>query len=305
MFEPNYSEIDAIRREMRLVNITLEAFDLEEKQWEIRTAHTGMTGESPRTSFLGFRSVFHNFPLFLIYENLFRLTKHTSCSPGTMLTKPEKSIAAQRYSECYTELKCEFGIRPFGMIFPYGNIKGGLIMHNANINTLQNKKGSRLEWINNGEVRYLESYYAVLSWLKNCSWESPLDFSQFEKNGNDCKVTLLQLMRAIKGHSALRVMLFFIHILHFPSVSNHELRELNASIVRDQGGRWIAIPQVEIAEIVGFKIDRVKRALRFLYHKGFLQVLKQGRINLYRIPNQFIDFVILNSDIESLDFEGE
>jgi hypothetical protein len=290
---PDGIELGAIKHEERLVRITLEVLAIEDHTVAIRTAYANITGEKPRLTFTGFRSVFHTFPIYLAYQNLYKLNEHTTCTPRRILTRPSQTIAAQCYSDCLADAKHEAVDRPVGMIFPYEGIKGGLIMHNGRFASPQERRGCRLQWNDGGKARFLERYFAVLDWLQGCQWESGMSPPC---NENDNIPTLPQFMQAIKDHAALRVMLFFVHLSRGPSVPLTELEAVHASVVRLESRRWLAIDQTHLAAATGLKVDRVKHGIKLLQSKGCLTVRKAGRGNLYRISNDVVEILLPMED---------
>lgn len=281
-FGPDCFDRDAMKREKRLVQMTLEALGLEADTAAIRRTHSDATDEKPRLSFLGFRRVIERFPIALTYENLYKLTRHTSCTHRALLAKPSGSIIAERYSDCRLDLHLEATGRPVGMIFPCDRIRGGLIIHNADLPTLSERRGSQLSWLENGEPRRIERYTSVLYFLKQSHWQRASRSPSFKSDGFP---DLTWLMQTIPDHASLRVILFFVNLSYGPTNADSDIDVTKTSIVRFDGYRWFAVRQSEIAKAICLGIDRVKRAVRKLRSNGWLVVGRTGRDNAYRLSD--------------------
>jgi len=66
-------------------------------------------------------------------------------------------------------------------------------------------------------------------------------------------------------------------------LKNDELKVFNYMLGIMDFENWINIPQKEIAKEIGFDERRVRRALKGLKEKGYIEVYRKGRGNYYRI----------------------
>ncbi|QEG16705.1 helix-turn-helix transcriptional regulator [Gimesia maris] len=279
MFGLDDIERDAIKRETRLVSLSLEILGLTDSKPRVRKAGFAPGCPMSRLTFEGFRSVFWNMPIYLVYENLYKLKWHTSCRPGKVLTKPQKTIAAQKYEECLLDASSENGGRPVGMVFPYDRIKGGLIMHNAEFLLQRSNDDCQIRWNVNGQPRCIERYASVLRYLHNCGWQPGI----VAQSTQACSISAIQLMQSVSNSSALRMMLFLNELSsRSPSISE-DLAAASAEIIREQHRRWICVKQKDISLKTGLTCDQVKRAVAWLEKRGLISVKKQGRLNCYSI----------------------
>lgn len=272
-------ERDAIKRETRLVSLTLEVLGLEDSTSRVRKS--GFASDCPirRLTFEGFRSTFWSMPIHLNYENLYKLINHTSCRPGKVLTKPQRTIAAEKYEECLLDASSENRGRPVGMIFPYDRIRGGLIMHNADFLLKRANNDCQVRWNVNGQPRCIERYASVLRYLHDCGWQSDIE----EKTDRALPFSPIQLMQIVSDPSALRIMLFLNELSSQSPTISKDLAAASAEILREQHRRWICVKQKDIALKTGLTHDQVKRAVKWLMKGGLINVEKQGRLNCYCI----------------------
>ncbi|QDT21388.1 hypothetical protein [Gimesia chilikensis] len=279
MFGLDDNERDAIKRETRMVSLTLEVLGLEDSTSRVRKS--GFASDCPmqRLTFEGFRSTFWNMPIHLNYENLYKLINHTSCRPGKVLTKPQKMIVAEKYEECLLDASPENRGRPVGMIFPYDRIRGGLIMHNADFLLNRSNSDCQVRWNVNGQPRCIERYASVLRYLHDSGWQSGIE----EKTDRTPPFSPIQLMQIVSDPSALRIMLFLNELSsQSPSISE-DLAAASAEILRKQHRRWICVKQKDMALKTGLTHDQVKRAVVWLKKGGLISVHTQGRLNCYFI----------------------
>jgi DNA-binding transcriptional ArsR family regulator len=272
-------ERDAIKRETRLVLLTLKILGLTDSTSRVHKAGFAPDCPMSRLTFEGFRSVFWNMPIYLTYENLYKLMRHTSCVPGKVLTKPQVMIPAQKYEECLLDASSENGGRPVGMIFPYDQIKGGLIMHNADFLLKRSNSDCQVRWNVNGQPRCIERYASVLRYLHNCGWQSGI----VEQTTQAFSLSPIQLMQIVRDPSALRIILFMNELTSLSPSISEDLAAASAEIIREQHRRWICVKQKDMALKTGLTHDQVKRAVAWLTKGGLINVEKQGRLNYYCI----------------------
>lgn len=280
-------ERDAIKRETRLVFLTLKILGLTGSTSRVRKAGFAPDCPMSRLTFEGFRSILWSVPIFLTYENLYKLKDHTSCRPGKVLTKPQKTIAAQKYEECLLDASSENGGRPVGMIFPYDRIKGGLIMHNADFLLKRSNSDCQVRWNVNGQPRCIERYASVLRYLHNCGWQPGI----VAQSTQACTISPIQLMQIVSDPSALRIMLFLNELSSQSSSISEDLAAASAEIIREQHQRWISVKQKDIALKTGLTTDQVKRAVAWLEKRSLIDVKKHGRLNCYSINTAACNYI--------------
>lgn len=285
MFGPDKIERDAIKREARLVSLTLDVLGLADCTTRVRKAEIAPDCSKGRFTFEGFRTIFWNMPIYLTYENLYKLKDHTSCRPGKVLTQPEKTIVAERYEECLSDASSEYRGRPVGMIFPYDHIKGGLIIHNADFLLQRSNNFCQVRWTVNEKTRCIERYASVLKYLHDSGWQSGIVSQSIQL----CSLSPIQLMQIVSDPSALRIMLLLSEFSSQKLSLSEDLAAAAAEVIREKNRRWISIRQKDIALNTGLTRDQVKRSVAWLVKKGLIHVKKQGRLNCYSINKTIFD----------------
>ena len=69
-------------------------------------------------------------------------------------------------------------------------------------------------------------------------------------------------------------------------LKNDELKVFNYMLGIMDFENWISISQKEIAKEIGFDERRVRRAIKGLKDKGYIEIIKKGRENYYKINPQ-------------------
>ena len=104
--------------------------EIIERTWEI-------SGDK-YLSFTAFRSIVPDLPIMLGYDaRLFATERDASCALTAMLKQPEKSrffAAWQDFRDALPSAVQAVGI-PVGLVFPYGHVTGGLVIHDGHFST--------------------------------------------------------------------------------------------------------------------------------------------------------------------------
>jgi len=271
-----------IRYERRRVEMLLRCFGLEKhaaQLWNDSEKHWGPPGR--RLGFESFHRVFPTFPWELTAKMFYHMSTFDSSlqSMATFFRDFKRTIVWQWYHKLWLNFlnqddRSSNPMRPLGMIFPMGNVKGGFIIHDGPAQTTGPRLiYDHLYWDQSGrQVRcHIEPY---LSWLRAVSrsgWtpdvpgESVLALRERVEMPTGVNMEPW-MVRALGIGPDTLVLAWLYQILTFAPPQF----DVPPRIGRYEGHRCVIATQAEIAKKLGLGPRQVRSAFESLRAKGLV-----------------------------------
>lgn len=270
------------RQEHHKVRLLLEALGLQHLWLDLVDWQESNWCEH-RLSFAALKSVVPDLPIHLSYAHLYKLEDHLSCSFRAMVLHPERSLIYRAWKAVRDDLSDDG--RPIGVIYPYANIPGGLILHNGDFKapaTIVNRQCFVFEV--NRKRFTVERFVHVLAAIKDSGWKPGCRPERSPR-----KIPVAPLLRSVHGTTQKLVMTLFLRILNGEIEEHPDWTSRVEIIVRDGGDRWIALTHQEIGDALGLEVHQVRAALRTLRAMGAVRTQPAKTENLYQVLADVVD----------------
>lgn len=258
------------------VRIVLRHLGLAASEPALRRRHRETWGGPGRLTFEGFREAYPTFPVVL---EAFALSSVGSLRAAHLFRVFERTSLLDRYLEAYTRREQEAGGRPIGLVIPFGGYRGGVIIHDGDLDV----RGTRLVHDVPGDVAphrvTVEPFVRFVRHLARGGWTpgTPLR-SVLPTQGRRAPrgyAVRPWMNRALGCGPAKDVLAFLFSVLR--SRSGYRRRFLR----REAGERLVVIDYEGLASQTGLSVTQVKRGLEGLRERGIIasqKRLHEGRL---------------------------
>src|SRR5262245_6053714 len=148
--------------------MVLDRFGLRGRLGDLRREGQRETG-APCVTFSALRRVFPTFPVLL--EARYRGGVAQHLSPAVLLRRFEATFLVHDYLGTFARLAGEALGRPVGLVVPFGGYRGGVVVHNGELDT----RGTRVVHDLAGDVPphrlTAEPFHGLLRYLAADSWD--------------------------------------------------------------------------------------------------------------------------------------
>jgi hypothetical protein len=219
-------------------------------------------------TFAAFNEVVPDFPIHLGYMQRFKLDRNTNCTLAAILTKPEKSWFYTSWKILYDSLHLADmpGSRPVGVVFPYGNFPGGLVIYNGFFQPSATVIRKRIiQFETSRQTFTIQRYLHLLAAIKDSEWVQGDLPKQHEE-----RLSLSGLLRQVTGAPQKLVLALLVDILNGDVEKWPDWAARAELIRRYDGTRWITLTHQEIGDALGLEVHQVRRALRSLRASGMI-----------------------------------
>jgi hypothetical protein len=262
----------ATRFEDDRVRMTLAAFGLAALRFELLDAHAERHGRR-RLTFAGLRGRLPTFPALLEARHVGGASSEVRRADLFRLF--DRSSLEDRYLEVFARHADEAGGRPVGLVLPFGGLRSGLVIHNADFET----GGDRLTHpVSTGAAPHrltAEPFKQFLRFLAAGGWYP--DAPAARKCGVEsapaleAKVASWMMERLGTGPAAC-VLGFLRAVLDSPQPQHR------AWVRRLEGGeRCVCMPQEDMAAAFGMPPAVLKRGLSRLREQGVVETFTRER----------------------------
>jgi hypothetical protein len=289
----------AIHYEIRMVSFTLKQLGLSDRAGQVRDMQRMTEGSQRRLSFAAFAECFPTFPIVLFTKGN---TADRRSLPGVtarqiarVVTDFENSWVAQRFCHLRKLEASRRKGRAMGMIFPFGRVHGGWILHDGSFDTPRDPQRMNIE-TPVGVIRF-ERFLNVLKYVRASHWDpniQPLpsapaipDQSSLEPLPFDLGLPIPPYIRQVLGRSIEAEVLALIWQFQTRKLPGR----LCNFIQRQNDKRYVVIREDRIAKVLGVSLRSVQSAIRELRDREMLLVDRgigsSGNPNGYSISDDF------------------
>lgn len=265
----------ALRAEHRAVATLLSYMDLPVLQDWMKEPNDA-TPDRTWLTFWAFRRQVGTFPILLDYRPLYGLDSHETCSLSAMLKQPWNSLIFRAWVAARDSLD-DPPDRPFGLVFPFSGIRGGMVLHDGppglSVTRTTDVVRRRLSFDAEGRSYRLERYWHLLAAIRDSDWtHSPPSASP---------VHPAECIRRVRGAGPKLVLQFLLQVAAGAVEPRPDWQVQAALVRRLDGRRWVCISRQEIAQALGLHTEQVRRALRSLRESRAIEQRRHGQDYLY------------------------